>query len=105
ETLRREGFELEVGRPQVVTRQDNGRTMEPVEELTIEVPEEHVGAVTSELGRRRATMITMEPTTKATTRLVYTLPTRALLGLRGVLLTATKGTAIMGSLLTGYEPQ
>ena len=106
ETLRREGFELEVGRPQVVTRlDDNGRTLEPVEELTIEVPEEHVGAVTSELGRRRAELKTMEPTTKATTRLIYKLPTRAMLGLRNILLTTTKGTAITASLLIGYEEQ
>ncbi len=104
ETLRREGYELEVGRPQVVTKEENGRTVEPIEELTVEVPEEFVGAVTSELGRRRANLVTMEPTTKATTRLVFTLPTRALLGLRNVLLTSTKGTAIANSLLAGYEP-
>jgi GTP-binding protein len=104
ETLRREGFEMEVGRPQVVTKEENGKTMEPIEELTVEVPEEYVGAVTSELGRRRANMSSMEPTTKATTRLIYTLPTRTLLGLRNVLLTSTKGTAIINSLLYGYEP-
>ena len=104
ETLRREGFELEVGRPQVVTKEENGKVMEPIEELTVEVPEEYVGAVTSELGRRRGTMVTMEPTTKNTTQLIFTLPTRALLGLRNVLLTTTKGTAIVNSLLKGYEP-
>jgi GTP-binding protein len=104
ETLRREGFELEVGRPQVVTKEENGHTMEPVEELIVEVPEEYVGAVTSELGRRRGEMVTMEPTTKNTHRLVFKLPTRALLGLRNVLLTTTKGTAIVNSLLTGYQP-
>ena len=104
ETLRREGFELEVGRPQVVTKIDeSGQTLEPVEELTIEVPEEHVGAVTSELGRRRAELKTMEPTTKATIRLMYKPPTRAMLGLRNILLTTTKGTAISASLLEGYE--
>jgi GTP-binding protein len=63
-----------------------------------------VGAVTSELGRRKATMVTMEPTTKNTTQLIYHLPTRTLLGLRNVLLTSTKGTAIVNSLLKGYEP-
>jgi GTP-binding protein len=89
----------------VVTKEVSGKTHEPVEELSIEVPEEYVGAVTSELGRRRAELKTMEPTTKATTRLVYHLPTRALLGLRNVLLTSTKGTAISGSLLLGYQPQ
>jgi GTP-binding protein len=104
ETLRREGYEMEVGRPQVVTKQQDGKTVEPIEELTVEVPEEYVGAVTSELGRRRGNLVTMEPTTKATTRLVYTLPTRALLGLRNILLTTTRGTAIVNSLLIGYEP-
>ncbi len=103
ETLRREGFELEVGRPQVVTKEVDDQIMEPVEELTIEVPDEYAGAVTSELGRRRAGMTSMEPTTKATQRLIFRLPTRALLGLRNVLLTSTKGTAIVNSLLIGYE--
>jgi GTP-binding protein len=104
ETLRREGFELEVSRPQVVTKLEEGKTLEPVEELTVEVPEEYVGAVTAELGRRRGEMVTMEPTTKATIRLIFRLPTRTLLGLRNILLTATKGTAIVNSLLIGYEP-
>jgi GTP-binding protein len=104
ETLRREGFELEVGRPQVVTKEVEGKLHEPIEELTVEVPEEYVGAVVSELGRRGGNMITMEPTTKNTTQLIFTLPTRALLGLRNVLLTSTKGTAIVNSLLKGYEP-
>jgi GTP-binding protein len=104
ETLRREGYEMEVGRPEVVTTIEDGKTLEPVEELTIESPEEHIGAVSSELGRRRATLVTMEPTTKGTTRQVYKLPTRAMLGLRGQLLTATKGTATVNSLLLGYEP-
>jgi GTP-binding protein len=104
ETLRREGFEMEVGRPQVVTKEVDGKIVEPVEELTIEVPEEYIGAVTSELGRRKANMVTMEPTTKNTTQLIYTLPTRTLLGLRNVLVTTTKGTAIINSLLKGYEP-
>jgi GTP-binding protein len=104
ETLRREGFELEVGRPQVVVRETEGRREEPVEELTIEVPEEHAGAVTAELGRRRGNLLHMAPTGKGTQSLVYRLPTRALLGLRNVLLTGTKGTATVNSLLIGYEP-
>ncbi len=104
ETLRREGFEMEVGRPQVVTKIEDGKTLEPIEELAVEVPEEYVGAVTSELGRRRGNLLIMEPTTKGTTRLIFTLPTRALLGLRNILLTGTKGTAIVNSLLVGYEP-
>jgi GTP-binding protein len=105
ETLRREGFELEVGRPQVVTKVEDGKIMEPIEELSVEVGEEYAGAVTSELGRRRANMINMEPTGKGSQRLIFHLPTRALLGLRSVLLTATKGTSIVNSLLIGYEIQ
>lgn len=104
ETLRREGFELEVGRPTVVTKEEDGKIMEPVEELEVEVPEEYTGAVTSELGRRKATLKEMQPTNKNVTRIVYHLPTRALLGLRNILLTATKGTMTMNSLLIGYEP-
>jgi len=105
ETLRREGFELEVGRPQVVTKQENGRTVEPVEELTIEVTDDMSGAVSQELGRRRAVLVTMESTTRGTSRFIYKLPTRSTLGLRGELLTASKGTATMNSLLAGYEPE
>ncbi|MBP9826879.1 translational GTPase TypA [Candidatus Saccharibacteria bacterium] len=104
ETLRREGFELEVGRPTVVYKEENGVKLEPVEELMIEVPDDYTGAITSELGQRRATLIGMEPTSKGATELVFQLPTRALLGLRNILLTATKGTVIMNSLLIGYEP-
>jgi len=104
ETLRREGFELEVGKPTVVIKEENGVRMEPVEELIIEVPEEHLGAVNSELGRVRAVPMGITPTSKGTTRLVFRLPTRSMLGLRTTLLTATKGTVIMNSLLIGYEP-
>lgn len=104
ETLRREGFELEVGKPQVVMRGEGSSREEPVEELIIEVPDEHSGAVTSELGQRRAIMTTMEPTGRGTTRMIYTVTTRALIGLRSVLLTGTKGTAIMNSTVTGYQP-
>ena len=104
ETLRREGFELEVGRPTVVTKVVGGEEMEPVEELIVEAPEEYTGTVSGELGRRRGQLVEMVPTTKGVTRMIYRIPTRALLGLRNVLLTATKGTAVLNSLLVGYEP-
>ena len=104
ETLRREGFELEVGRPQVVTKEENGQTMEPIEELIIEVPAEHVGAVQMELGARRAALKEQFASPKGVTKLVYELPTRVLLGLRNILLTNTKGTVIMNSLMIGYQP-
>lgn len=103
ETMRREGFELEIGRPQVVTKEENGQILEPIEELIIEVEEQFGGAVTSELGKRRAELVSMEQTAKGSSQLIYRIPTRAMLGLRGQLLTATKGTVIMNSLLVGYE--
>ena len=104
ETLRREGFEFEVGRPQVVTIVEDGVTKEPVEELLIEVSAEFLGTVSQELGTRRAAMVKQEQTSSGTTRTTYILPTRALIGLRNVLLTATKGTVIMNTLPHGYEP-
>lgn len=104
ETLRREGYEFEVGRPRVVTIEEDGVTKEPVEELLIEVGPEFVGAVSQELGTRRAEMRGQETTSSGTARLDYILPTRALIGLRNILLTATKGTVIMNSLPHGYQP-
>jgi GTP-binding protein len=104
ETLRREGYEFEVGRPQVVTIEEDGVTKEPVEELLIEVAPEFLGAVSQELGTRRAAMIKQEQTSSGTTRTTYIMPTRAMIGLRNLLLTATKGTVIMNSLPHGYEP-
>ena len=104
ETLRREGYEFEVRRPQVVTKEENGKTLEPIEELIIEVPAEYVGAVQMELGARRATLKEQFATPKGVTKLIYELPTRALLGLRNILTTNTKGTVIMNSLMVGYEP-
>lgn len=104
ETMRREGYEFEVGRPQVVTKVEDGKTMEPVEELIIEVPAEHVGTVQMELGQRRAQLKEQFASPKGVTKLVYELPTRALLGMRNILLTQTKGTIVMNSLLTGYQP-
>ena len=104
ETLRREGFEFEVGRPQVVTIIEDGKTKEPVEELLVEVAPEFVGVVSQELGNRRAALTKQEITSSGTTRVTYILPTRALIGLRNLLLTATKGTVIMNSLPHGYQP-
>jgi GTP-binding protein len=105
ESMRREGYEFEVGRPQVVTKQENGQTMEPLEELLIEVPAEHVGTVQMELGTRRATLKEQFSSPKGVTKLIYELPTRALLGMRNILMTNTKGTIIMNSLMIGYIPQ
>lgn len=104
ETMRREGYELETGRPEVVYREIDGIKQEPVEELTIEVAPEFVGAVSQELGLRRATLISQELTSTGSTRFVYEITTAAIIGLRNQLLTATRGTAIMSSLPHGYKP-
>ncbi len=104
EAMRREGYEFEVGRPQVVTITEDGVEKEPVEELYVEVAPEFVGAISQELGARRAEMRGQEQTGSGTTRMDYILPTRALIGLRNLLLTATKGTVIMNSLPHGYQP-
>lgn len=104
ETLRREGYEFEVGRPQVVTIEEDGVTKEPIEELIIEIPPEFMGVISQELGTRRANLVRQEQTSTGTTRITYILPTRALIGLRNLLLTNTKGTVIMNSLPYGYQP-
>ncbi|MEP7205277.1 MAG: GTP-binding protein, partial [Candidatus Saccharibacteria bacterium] len=104
ETLRREGYEFEVGRPQVVTIEQDGQTMEPVEELLIEVGPLYLGAVSQELGTRRGALSKQEQTSSGATRSTYILPTRALIGLRNLLMTATKGTIIMHGLPHGYQP-
>ena len=104
ETMRREGYELEAGRPEVVYREIDGKKCEPVESLTIEVAPEFMGAVSQELGIRRAELKSQEITTSGTTRFVYEISTAALIGLRNNLLTATKGTVIMSSIPSGYRP-
>ncbi len=104
ETMRREGFEFEVGRPQVVTRHENGQELEPIEELIIEVPLEYVGAVQMELGTRRAKLMEQFNDHHGKAKLIYELPTRALLGLRNIMMTKTKGTLIMNSLIVDYRP-
>ena len=104
ETMRREGYELEAGRPEVVYREIDGVKCEPIESLTIEVSPEFVGAVSAELGIRKAELKSQELTTNGSTRFVYEISTAALIGLRNTLLTATKGTVIMSSLPSGYRP-
>jgi GTP-binding protein len=104
ETLRREGFELEISRPEVIFRTENGVQTEPVEEVTIDVPEEYVGAVTTELGKRKAQMTNLTNHGQGYSRLIWKMPTRAFLGLRAVLMSATKGTVVINSVFLAYEP-
>lgn len=104
ETMRREGYELEAGRPEVVYKMIDGIKSEPIESLTIEVDSEYVGAVSQELGIRKAELKTTEITSSGTTRFTYDITTAALIGLRNNLLTATKGTVLMSSIPKGYRP-
>jgi len=104
EAMRREGYEFEVGRPQVVTINEDGVEKEPIEELSIEVSAEFVGVISQVLGARRAELVQQEQTSTGSARMTYILPTRLLIGLRNLLLTETRGTVIMNSLPHGYEP-
>ena len=104
ETMRREGYEFEVSRPEVITKQIEGRTMEPVEHLIIDTAEEYEGAVIELLGRRKAQMVKYQPDGKGQMRLEFSIPTRGLIGFRNVFLTATRGNGTMSSLFLGYEP-
>lgn len=103
ETMRREGYEFEVGRPQVVTIEKDGKTLEPFEEVTVEVPAEYTGAVQAEFGKRRAVLQSQHQKTDGSTQLIYEMPTRALLGTRSLLVATTKGTIIISSIMSGYK--
>jgi len=105
ETMRREGYEFQVSRPEVITRKDEtGQVFEPVEHLVITVPEEFVGGVTELTGSRKARMTDMVNDGKGTVRLEFMIPTRGLIGLRNAVLTATKGNGLMSSRLVDFEP-
>jgi len=103
ETLRREGYEMEVGKPHVITKTIDGVEMEPVEELTVDVPMEYVGTVTSEIGRRRGILFSNTQNSDETTHLVFEVTTRGLIGLRSQLLTVSRGTAVMNSQFIRYD--
>ncbi len=105
ETMRREGFEIAVSRPRVVFEKDeSGQTLEPVEEVVIDVDEEHSGVVVQKMSERKAEMLEMRPSGGDRLRLVFHAPTRGLIGYQGELLTDTRGTAIMNRLFKAYEP-
>ena len=102
EMMRREGFELAVGKPEIVTKQIDGRLMEPVERLTIDVPDTFVGVVIEKLGTRKAQMQKMHNHGYGRVRMEFTVPSRGLIGLRSEMLTDTRGTIVMNSLFEGY---
>jgi GTP-binding protein len=105
EQMRREGFELSVSRPKVVLKRDaSGELLEPVEEVTIDVDEEHSGIVVQKMSERKAEMVEMRPSGGGRLRLVFHAPTRGLIGYQGELLTDTRGTAVMNRLFHAYAP-
>jgi GTP-binding protein len=104
ETMRREGFELSVSRPKVVLRKDDaaGTLLEPIEEVVIDVDEEHSGVVIDKLSQRKAEMVEMRPSGGGRMRLIFHAPTRGLIGYQGELLTDTRGTAVMNRIFHSY---
>jgi GTP-binding protein len=104
EAMRREGYELEVSRPEVVTREIDGQRHEPVEEGVVDVPDEHVGTVTQALAPRKGTVLDLRPGDPGRTIVSFEAPARGLLGLRGRLLTATRGTALLHTRHRGWQP-
>jgi GTP-binding protein len=104
EMMRREGYELMVGRPEIVTRMMDGKVMEPVEHLTCDIPENFVGVVIEKLGPRKGEMIKMHNHGYGRVRLEFRVPSRGLIGLRSEMLTETRGTIVMNTLFDGYIP-
>ncbi|MDN4475657.1 translational GTPase TypA [Demequina sp. SYSU T00192] len=104
EQMRREGYELTVGKPQVVTKEIDGKLHEPMEHMTIDVPEEHLGAVTQLLASRKGRMESMSNHGTGWVRMEFIVPARGLIGFRSQFLTDTRGTGIASSIAHGYEP-
>ena len=104
ETMRREGYEFQVGKPQVIMKEVDGVLCEPVEDLIIDVPEDFVGPVMEKLGRRKAELLNMLPPDKGYARLEFRIPSRGIIGYRTEFLTDTKGNGIMNSVISGFEP-
>ncbi|MBI3915139.1 MAG: translational GTPase TypA, partial [Chloroflexi bacterium] len=104
ETMRREGYEFQVSKPEVIYREEKGQRLEPVEDVFIEVSGDFLGTVMDTLGTRRGQMKEMQTSDDGSVHLRYLVPTRGLLGFRGKFLTATRGTGIMHALFHGYLP-
>ena len=104
ENMRREGFELAVGKPRVVYREINGQKCEPYENLTVDVPDDNQGAIMEELGRRRGELTNMESDGNGRTRLEYHIPARGLIGFQGEFMTLTRGVGLMSHVFDDYAP-
>ncbi len=104
ETMRRQGYEFQVSRPQVILKQKEGKTLEPVELLYIDLPEEYAGTVIEKLGKRKAEMLNMQPSDNGYMRLEFRIPSRGLIGYRSEFLSDTRGNGVMNSILDGFAP-
>src|SRR5690606_1896184 len=103
--LRRKGFELMVSRPEVLFKDDeNGEKLEPYERVVLDIPNDSTGAITEKLATRKGRMEAMTPLGETRTRMVFTVPSRGLIGYRGVFLTDTRGEGLMSSEFVGYQP-
>uniref|UniRef100_A0A383VS05 Elongation factor Tu, chloroplastic n=1 Tax=Tetradesmus obliquus TaxID=3088 RepID=A0A383VS05_TETOB len=104
ESMRREGYEFEIGPPKVITREVDGHKCEPYEEAIVEVPEQYVGSVVELFAQRKGEMQDMQPSIEGTTRLTFKIATRGLLGLKNALLTATRGLGLLNTIFDSYRP-
>lgn len=104
ETMRREGYEFMVSKPQVITKEINGGLCEPVEKVLIDVPEEYIGTVTSKLATRKGMMVNIINSGAGRVNMEFTIPSRGLIGFRSQFMTDTKGSGVMNTLFNGYEP-
>ncbi|MCX8009163.1 MAG: translational GTPase TypA, partial [Patescibacteria group bacterium] len=105
EQLRREGYEFQVGKPEVILKEIDGVQHEPFEEVTIDIPKEYIGVITEEFGRRRGELLDTKTDDRGITRMRYRISRRNLLGFRGEILTKTRGTCIFASRMIGYFPE
>ena len=104
ETMRREGYEFEVSKPEAITKMVDGKLMEPVEALTIDTKEEYIGIINELLSKRQAEMSDMRNDGKGNVRMEFHIPTKGLIGFRSAFLTATRGSGVMNTIFLGYEP-
>jgi GTP-binding protein len=104
ETMRREGYEFEVSKPEAITKMVNGKLMEPVEALTVDIKEDYIGIVNEMLSKRQAEMSDMRNDGKGNVRMEFHIPTKGLIGFRSAFLTATRGSGVMNTIFLGYEP-
>ncbi len=104
EMMRREGYELSVSMPEIITKKEDGVLKEPMEHLVIDIPEEHVGVITQQMGTRKGKMLKMQNNNHGRVRLEYQIPSRGLIGFRSQFLIDTKGTGLLNHIFMGYEP-